>query len=215
MDTFGEPFRSDWKAIAFIFEGPPPALLRGIVYTREKISRKNRIPIISGSSTMDSSDRLQLEKMIQANNVVDCTQDIRRKNHSQPIRTDVRRMVELRKQYARLRTSNPDQYDRILVSRCNFLFTHYTDIFNKVKKEELDLNTLWSLLDVLGKIESGDLDQHSAAFEVGTLLKKMYVDAALVKAKRLDEAQGKSKPEHKVEKTLTWKQYKERQASKN
>ncbi len=166
---------------------------------------------------MDRSDRLQLEKMIQANNVVDCTQEIRRKSHSRPIRDDVRRMVALRKQYARLKNSNPDQYDKILVSRCNFLFTHYTDIFNKVKKEELDLDTLWKLLDVLSNIESGDLDQHAGAYEVGTLLKKMYVDAALVKANRLDEAQGKvadkgkSKPIHKVDKTLTWKQFKSRQ----
>jgi len=165
---------------------------------------------------MDSSDRLQLEKMIQANNVVDCTQDIRRKNHSTPIREDVRRMVALRKQYSRLKNSNPEQYDKILVSRCNFLFTHYTDIFNKVKKEELDLDTLWKLLDVLSNIESGALDQHAGAFEVGKLLKKMYVDAALVKASRLDEAQekrdgkgkGKSRPFHKVDKTLTWKQFK-------
>jgi hypothetical protein len=169
---------------------------------------------------MDSSDRLQLEKMIQANNVVDCTQDIRRKSHSHPIREDVRRMVALRKQYARLKSSNPDQYDKILVSRCNFLFTHYTDIFNKVKKDELDLGTLWKLLDVLSNIESGALDQHAGAFEVGRLLKKMYVDAALVKATRLDDAQGKrdgkgkSKPVHKVDKTLTWKQFKATQEKK-
>lgn len=167
---------------------------------------------------MDSSDRLQLEKMIQANNVVDCTQEIRNKHHSQPIREDVKRMISLRKQYARLKTSNPEQYDKILVSRCNFLFTHYTDIFNKVKKDELDLGTLWKLLDVLAKIEAGDLDQHAGAFEVGSLLKKMYVDAALVKANRLDDAQGKrsgkgkSKPVHKVDKTLTWKQFKAAQA---
>jgi len=163
---------------------------------------------------MNPSDRLQLEKMIQENNVVDCTADIRRKNHSHPIREDVRRMVSLRKQYARLRSSNPDQYDKILVSRCNFLFTHYTDIFNKVKKEELDLKTLWQLLDVLSNIEAGNLDQHAGAFEVGKLLKKMYVDAALVKANRLDAEQnkrsgkGKSRPVHKIDKTLTWKQYK-------
>ena len=157
---------------------------------------------------MDSTHRLQLEKMIQANNVVDCTADIRRKNHSRPIREDVRRMVDLRKQYARLRTSNPGQYDKILVSRCNFLFTNYTDIFNKVKKEELDLDTLWKLLDVLAQIENGTMDQHTGAYEVGSLLKKMYVDAALVKAERLDAEHTGVEPRARVDKSLTWKKYK-------
>ena len=164
---------------------------------------------------MDSGDRLQLEKMIQANNVVDCTEDIRRKSHSGPIREDVRRMVALRKQYSRLKTTNPDQYDKILVSRCNFLFTHYTDIFNKVKKEEIKLETLWALLDVLGKIESGQLDQHSGAYEVGTLLKKMYVDAAITKANRLDEKHTSEPLRPKQNKNLTWKQYKARLSNKN
>tara|TARA_B100002051_G_scaffold254231_1_gene268815 strand:- start:187 stop:561 length:375 start_codon:yes stop_codon:yes gene_type:complete len=117
-------------------------------------------------------------------------------------------MVSLRKQYSRLRSSNPDQYDKILVSRCNFIFTHYTDIFNKVKKEELNLDTLWALLDVLEKIEAGQLDQHTGAYEVGTLLKKMYVDAALTKANRLDEKHAGGPVRGKVNKTLTWRQYK-------
>lgn len=166
---------------------------------------------------MDGSDRLQLEKMIQANNVVDCTADIRQKRHSAKIREDVKHMVALRKQYARLRTSSPEQYDKILVSRCNFLFTNYTDIFNKVKKEEINLDTLGKLLTVLSKIEDGTLDQHSGAYEVGTLLKKMYVDAALVKANRLEDKREKnesSKPSARkklVDKTLTWKQYKAKQ----
>ncbi len=166
---------------------------------------------------MDSSDRLQLEKMIQANNVVDCTEDIRRKRHSRPIREDVRRMVALRDQYARLRTSNPEQYDKILVSRCNFLFTNYTDIFNKVKKDELNLDTLWKLLDVLARIEAGKLDQHTGAFEVGSLLKKMYVDAALVKAQRLDSSAraADTGPRARVDKSLTWKKYKTTVASRN
>jgi hypothetical protein len=168
---------------------------------------------------MDSGDRLQLEKMIQANNVVDSTAEIRKKNHSRPIREDVRRMIALRKQYLRLRTSNPDQYDKILVARCNFLFTHYTDIFNKVKKDEIDLDTLWRLLDVLARIERGELDQHAGAYEVGILLKKMYVDAALVKAKRLDDAHAQKgkvgASTHRVDKTLTWKRYKATQTARN
>ena len=165
---------------------------------------------------MDPSDRLHLEKMIQTNNVVDYTGEIRQKQHSRLIREDVKRMVSLARQYSRLKSSNPDQYDKILVSRCNFLFTNYTDIYNKVKKEELDLATLEKMLNVLGRIETGELDQHSGAHEVGKLLKKMYIDAALVKADRLDAEQAQDAPKRKpVKKTLTWKSYKAQELSKS
>ena len=67
--------------------------------------------------------------------------------------------------------------------------TVYTDIYNKVKKEELDLATLEKMLNVLGRIETGELDQHSGAHEVGKLLKKMYIDAALVDFQLCREAE--------------------------
>jgi hypothetical protein len=153
---------------------------------------------------MDSRDRLQLEKMIQANDVQDCTEDIRRKQHSKPIKEDVKRMLALMKSHARLKATNPVQFDTLLVSRCNFLFTYYTDIFNKVKKEELPLDVLWELLGVLGEIERGELDQHTGAFVVGKLLKKMYIDAALRKGEKLD-ARRKPKPKAK---NITWARFK-------
>ena len=162
---------------------------------------------------MDDSDRLQLEKMIQANDVEDCTDDIRRKQHSKPIREDVKRMLGLMKSHSRLRATNPDQFDAMLVSRCNFLFTHYTDIFNKVKKDEVSLDVLWRLLHVLGEIERGALDQHSGAFEVGKLLKQMYVDSALRKGAHLDAMHddGKTASRPKM-KNVTWARYRETHA---
>ena len=49
----------------------------------------------------------------------------------------------------------------MLTSQCNFLFNNYTDIFNKVKKDEINLETLWNLLNILKKIEDGNIDQHT------------------------------------------------------
>ena len=63
---------------------------------------------------MDDSARLQLDKMIAANNVEDCTQDIRDKKHSGKIRDDVTKMLELKKKYERLSKSNPSQFDAML-----------------------------------------------------------------------------------------------------
>ena len=84
------------------------------------------------------------------------------------------------------------------------------DIFNKVKKDEIKLQTLHQLLDVLKKIEDGKLDQHAGAFEVGKLLKAIYIDGALLKAEKIDKKSGKkmetSKP--KKEKNISWAEYK-------
>ena len=55
----------------------------------------------------------------------------------------------------------------------------YTDIYNKIRKDELDLSILNRFLNVLRNIEDGELDQHEGAFVVGTLLKELYVDSAL------------------------------------
>ena len=158
---------------------------------------------------MNDIDRIQLNKMISANNVEDCTQQIRDKKHSKLIHDDVTKMLELKKKYARLSKSNPEQFDTMLVSQCNFLFNNYTDIYNKVKKEEISLKILWELLDVLRRIETEELDQHSVAYEVGNLLKKLYIDSALKKADKIDKKTGKkiTKPVIKPKK-ITYLEFK-------
>jgi hypothetical protein len=164
---------------------------------------------------MNNNERLNLQKMIDENNVVDCTNDIREKKHSNKIRADVQTMLTLKKKYGRLALSNPDQFDKMCVSQCNFLFTNYTDIFNRVKKDELNLNILGELLNVLERIEKSQLDQHNAAFQVGKLLKEMYIDSALLKADKIDKKTGK-KIEGSGErpipaKNISWKEYKIRE----
>ena len=155
-------------------------------------------------------DRLQLQKMIDANSVVDCTQEIRDKKHSQPLREDVARLIALKSKYARLSQSNPDQFDKMCVSQCSFLFNNYTDIFNKVKKDEMNLDILAQLLNVLKKIEDGKLDQHAGAYEVGKLLKEMYIDSALMKSEKLDakHAKGATTTSKPKPKKISWKEYK-------
>jgi hypothetical protein len=165
---------------------------------------------------MDTTERLNLQKMIDANNVVDCTQEIRDKKHSSKIKGDVQTLLGLKKKYPRLCQSNPDQFDKMCVSQCNFIFTNYTDIFNRVKKDELNLNILGELLNVLEKIENSELDQHAGAFQVGKILKEMYIDSALLKADKIDKKTGK-KMEGAHErpipaKKISWKEFKAKNA---
>lgn len=155
---------------------------------------------------MNDTQRLQLQNMIKTNNTEDFTKSIRELKHSQLIRADVNNLILIKAKYR----NNPDKIHMEAACECYFLFTFYTDIYNKLRKDELDLNILIKLLDTLQKIEEGELDQHEASFKVGTLLKELYVDSALKKADKLNEENGQPpriEPKH-PEKDISWRQFK-------
>jgi len=95
------------------------------------------------------------------------------------------------------------------MSECNFLFTYYTDLYNKIRKDEIDLKILFQFIDVLNKIEDGKMDQHEGSYEVGLLLKKIYVDSALRKADKLNAEHASTESEYKGPQVeISWKQFK-------
>jgi len=136
---------------------------------------------------MNNFDKLNLDKMIKSNKVEDCTQEIRDKRHSNYIKQDVDLLVKLKKKHFKLIKSNPSEFDNICINNCNFLFNTYTDIFNKIKKDEIDLIILYQFIEVLKEIEDGSIDQHNGSFKIGKLLKEMYIDSAIKKSDKLNK----------------------------
>lgn len=153
---------------------------------------------------MDDKQRLQLQNMIKANNVEDQTELIRNLKHSQILRNEVNNMILIKSKY---RGYDEKIYNEC-VNECNFLFTYYSDIFNKIRKDEIEFGILNKFLDVLRKIEDGELDQHEGSFMVGSILKELYVDSALKKADKLDEKNEKTQEPKKAEVNISWKQFK-------
>jgi len=154
---------------------------------------------------MDDNQRLHLQKMIAANNVEDTTDLIRELKHSHILRTDINNLLMLKNKYL----NDNDNLNLEAMVECNFLFTYYTDIYNKVRKDEIDLSILFKALDVLRDIEDGKLDQHNGAYEFGMLLRKIYVDSALKKAEKLNAETGEKEPEYKGPQVeISWKQFK-------
>lgn len=154
---------------------------------------------------MDDNQRLHLQNMIAANNVEDNTDLIRELKHSQVLKENVNNLIMLKAKYP----NDPDALNLEGMSECNFLFTYYTDIYNKIRKDEIDLKILYKALDVLRNIEDGKLDQHTGAYEFGTLLKQIYVDSALKKADKLNAENGTSENEYKgAQVEISWKQFK-------
>ena len=64
-----------------------------------------------------------------------------------------------------------------------FLYNSYTNLFNRVIKDELDLEIMTKLLIVLKMIENGKINQHEGSVMVGKVLKELYVDSALKRVK--------------------------------
>ena len=155
---------------------------------------------------MNDDQRLKLQQMISANNVEDQTQLIRDLKHSEILRSNINNLIQLKNKYGN--DVNCESFTNESMLESNFLFTYYTDIYNKVKKDEIDLQLLYKFLDILKSIENCEKDQHEASYEVGTILKEMYIDSALKKAEKLD-ANNENKEEYRgPDIKLSWKQFK-------
>ena len=139
---------------------------------------------MSNNGILNNQEKLDLAALIKANDSDDCTEDIRSKKQSNLIRNDVKQMVYLKQKYERLAKSNPAEFDKMCTSQCNFLFNNYTDLYNKIKNDNLDLNILDKFLTILKKIEDGEIDQHEGSYLVGTYLKELYIDSALRNEKK-------------------------------
>ena len=156
---------------------------------------------------MDDNQRLQLQNMIKANNVEDQTELIRKLRHSEILSREINQLLLLKRKFNDTNLES-ESFQIESIDQCNFLFTYYTDLFNKIKKNEIDLTILNKFLNVLQMIENGEVDQHEGSFMVGTLLKEIYVDSALRKAEKLNENEDADKPVLKgPQVNISWKQF--------
>ena len=152
---------------------------------------------------MNNDQRINLEKLIRkSDDYVDNTEKIRALKHSDIIKLNVNKLIKLRDNTSVKSNFFIDQ----CAEECNFLFTNYPQIFNKVLKNEIDINMLNNFISCLKEIEDGKVDQNEASVKVGTILKEIYIDSALRKANMLDQqnnTQIKKEP-----KKISWKQFK-------
>jgi hypothetical protein len=161
---------------------------------------------------MDEQSRLKLNEMIKENNVTDQTELIRELKHSSIIRNETKRLLEILEENP---TSSFSELRDISMMDCNFMFSYYTDIYNRLLKGELEVSLLYKFLDILETIEKGEANQHEASFKVGSILKEIYVDSALKKAQKLEKENELREKEKETERTpakepmkLSWRSYK-------
>lgn len=157
---------------------------------------------------LSKNDKLQLQEMIKTNDVEDKTDLIRATKHSKLIREQVKLLEQLKQEHSELYKNNFQDFDTLTVEKCSFLFQNYTDIYNKVLKNEVNLEILNKFLDALELIENGEVDQHEASVKVGTYLKELYVDSALKKTEKMDAENSNKDDENNDIIEISWSEYK-------
>lgn len=156
---------------------------------------------------MDDKQRLDLSKLLKEYNSEETTDKIRELKHSALIANDVKIIQMLKSKYSRLRFTNKEQFKTMCRSQASFLYNNYTNIFNKVVADELNLEILSKFLSILEKIENGEIDQHDGSYMVGNILKEMYIDSAILKDKKRKSKEKKPEPPKRT-KNISWNQFK-------
>lgn len=161
---------------------------------------------------MNPQESLQLKKLIGEfkDEYVDNTSQIRKLKHSELMRDDIRKLELLMLNHPELIKTAPLKFQEMAQNEAFFLFSNYTDIFNKVIKNELDLDIMAQVLYVLKIIEEEQINQHEGSVLVGKLLKQLYVDSALKCSENLDK-QHNVETIPKIEgKPISWSKWKQK-----
>ena len=154
---------------------------------------------------MDNKENLNLKKLISEYKPEETTEKIRTLKHSLLIKQDVEEIILTKRKYSKLKF---DTLQQMCMNRANFLYTNYTNIFNKLVKGELNLEILGRLIMILQKIEKGECDQHEASVIVGTILKELYIDSALKKQEKSDAKYKAKEKRMRNGKKISWAEYK-------
>jgi hypothetical protein len=158
---------------------------------------------------ISSQDRLNFKKLMnETTNYQDNTEYIRKIKHSVKIRDDIRNLDRFKKNNIELKESNPDVYLEKCKEECIFLFNNYTDIFNRLVKNEINMSIMTELLTILKMIEDENIDQNDGSILIGKILKNLYLDSALKHGENLDKQYSKPINENVKSKTVSWKEYK-------
>ena len=160
-------------------------------------------------SELTNDERLNLKKMITESGCDDNTANIRRLKHSMLMRNDIRKLDTLKNTHIDMKNNKNDDFVILCQNECAFLYANYTDMFNKLVNDELDLTIMTKLLTVLKLIEDSKVDQHEGSVMVGKILKELYVDSATKRLDNIDKKHENDNEPMSVGKPVSWKQFKQ------
>jgi len=170
----------------------------------------------NNNKLLKPDERLKLDELMRNNpEYIDKTEHIRKVKHSKLLITSVGIIEKLEVNYANIRLDDPQQFIELCHNKCPFLYNNYTEIFNKLIKDELDLQILSQFLQVLRAIEESQIDQTEGSVIIGKLLKELYIDSVIKQGAKLDSEAEKDNQTRNAEpvreivnRGISWSQYK-------
>ena len=159
-------------------------------------------------SSQSFTQGLNMKALMESDDYVNNTERIREVKHSENILADIGKLCEVKKTHPHMRMMAEDKYNVLCQATAPFLFNNYTDIFNKVIKDELNMEMMVKFIFILKQIEEGVVDQYDASVKVGTILKDMYVDSAMRRGDNLDKEHASDAPVFVEPVKVSWKDYK-------
>ena len=160
---------------------------------------------------LSNEDRIDLKRLLSTSDCENNTEHIRTMKHSTKIQNDIMKLVQFKDAQQTMAESYPDKFVEEAKILVPFLAKGYTDIFNKVIRNEINFEILGKLLHVLKAIEDEKVDQHEGSVLVGKILKELYLDSAVRHGENLDKkhaAEEPPKPKLVEGKSISWKEYK-------
>jgi hypothetical protein len=143
---------------------------------------------------MNDSERLQLQKMISANDTTNQTELIRKIKHSKIIKSETLKIQNILTNNINM---NTDDLKNKCIAECDTLYTLYTDIFNRLVNKEINMDLFNKFIIILEEIEDGVIDQHDGSFKIGNVLKEIYIDSSITKADKINNKYDNDKQNQK------------------
>ncbi len=162
---------------------------------------------------MNPQERLDLKKLMQqpGHEYEDNTDGIRKLRHSTLIHTDILELEKLKQHQKKTKEKTQNHFLLHCQQKCSFLYNSYTDIFNRVLNDELDLDLMGKALQTLKDIEEGKINQQEGSVLMGKLFYQIFVDSALKKGEKLEQQAMETddpKPTYREEKPISYKEFK-------
>jgi hypothetical protein len=160
------------------------------------------------SMNLTDSERSILAKLqAEAENYEDNTSGIREAKHSSPLLADIRRMAKLRTRHADLKEKSMDDYLVIFQRECKYIYTQFPDVFDRVVRNDMNLDVFEKIIMILKMIEDGKVNQSEASALVGKLSQKLFFQKEAVEA--VANAANSSSAEPEPPRGMTWKEFKQ------
>lgn len=151
---------------------------------------------------MNNNEIKRLEELKKNNeNYLDNTNQIRKLKNSSIIKNDVAIILK----HKHNNTLNIDS----LKDECSFLYNNYKNIFDKlIDDKPFDIKILLKFIKKLEDIENSLCNQDEASYEIGTLLKNIYVDPVINKEDHDTSVPSKVGCVNEPVENISWSQYK-------